>query len=410
MGKIIKLAWRNMWRNWRRTAIALVAIVLGLMLLLLLTSVIAGSDQAIFGNAVKVYGGAVQVHAPGYRERANRHPLLPLQDPDAVVAAALAQPTVIAAAQRIHTGGILVNGGESRPVAITAIQPSAEAPISIQAANVVAGRFLVDGEGDAIFIGQALADELGVTVGDRITLLAHGKYETMRQRTMTIIGVYALGSPDLEKGTAFITLNEAQSLFNMNDQATEVAISLADVMQETSVIPALQAALPGYEVDSWKTLKPEITETMATKQMFVSVIGLIVILIASIGILNLQLMAVFERTREMGVLAALGMKGRQIMALFLAEGALIGVVGAVLGSLAGVGVVFLIRQMGGINFSSVGSMGEVTALMGDHLMPALTLADVIGRGVIVAVIAALASLYPAWQAARKEPAAALHHV
>jgi len=410
VGKTIKLAWRNMWRNWRRTAIALVAIVLGLMLLLLLTSVIAGSDQAIFGNAVKVYGGAVQVHAPGYREKANRRPLLPLDDPNAVVAAALTQPTVIAAAQRIQTGGILVNGNESRPVAITAIQPSAEAPISIQADNVIAGRFLTDGEGDALFIGQALADELGAAVGDRITLLGHGKHETMRQRTMTIVGIYSLGSPDLEKGTAFITLTEAQSLFNLNDQATEVAISLSDVMQETSVIPALQAALPGYEVDSWKTLKPEITETMATKQMFVSVIGLIVILIASIGILNLQLMAVFERTREMGVLAALGMKGRQIMALFLVEGTLIGVVGAVVGSLAGVGVVMLIRQAGGINFSSVGNMGEVTALMGDHLMPALTLADVISRGVIVAVIAALASLYPAWQASRKEPAAALHHV
>lgn len=410
MGKTIKLAWRNMWRNWRRTWIALIAIVLGLMLLLLLTSVIAGSDQAIFGNAVKVYGGAVQVHAPGYREKANRRPLLPLQDPDAVVAAALAQPTVIAAAQRIHTGGILVKGGEARPVAITAIQPAAEAPISIQAANVVAGRFLLDGEGDAIFIGQALADELGATVGDRITLLGHGKYESMRQRTMTIVGIYSLGSPDLEKGTAFITLNEAQSLFNMNNQATEVAISLTDVMQESTVIPALQAALPGYEVDSWKTLKPEITETMATKQMFVSMIGLIVILIASIGILNLQLMAVFERTREMGVLAALGMKGRQIMALFLLEGALIGVVGAVIGCLAGVGVVLLIRQLGGINLASVSGMGEVTALMGDHLMPALTLTDVVSRGVVVAGIAALASLYPAWQASRKEPAAALHHV
>lgn len=410
MGKTIKMAWRNMWRNWRRTAIALVAIVLGLMLLLLLTSVIAGSDQAIFGNAVKVYGGAIQVHAPGYREKANRRPLLPLDDPAAVVAAALAQPTVIAAAQRIQTGGILVNGSEARPVAITAIQPSAEAPISIQANNVTAGRFLTDGEGDAVFIGQALADELGATVGDRITLLGHGKHETMRQRTVTIVGIYDLNAPDLEKGTAFITLTEAQSLFNLNGQVTEVAISLADVMQESSVIPALQAALPGYEVDSWQTLRPEITETMATKQMFVSIIGLIVILIASIGILNLQLMAVFERTREMGVLAALGMKGRQIMALFLVEGTLIGVVGAVVGLLAGVGVVMLIRQAGGINFSSVGNMGEVTALMGDHLMPALTLADVISRGVIVAVIAALASLYPAWQASRKEPAAALHHV
>jgi ABC-type lipoprotein release transport system permease subunit len=81
MGATVKLAWRNMWRNWRRTVIALVAIVLGLILLLVLSAVINGSDQAIFGNAVKVYGGAVQVHAPGYRDKINRLPLLPLENP-----------------------------------------------------------------------------------------------------------------------------------------------------------------------------------------------------------------------------------------------------------------------------------------------------------------------------------------
>jgi ABC-type lipoprotein release transport system permease subunit len=410
MAKIIKLAWRNMWRNWRRTAIALVAIVLGLVLLLLLSGMINGSDQAIFGNAVKIYGGAVKVHAPGYREKLNRAPLLPLEHPDQVVQVALAQPTVMAAAKRIYTGGIVAKGSESQPVMITAIQPSVEAPISVQAANVVEGRFLLDGEGDAIFIGKALADELDLRVGDRVTLLGQSRHETMRQRTVTVVGIYSLGAPDLEKSAVFITLEQAQRLFNLPDQVTEVAISLTDVAHESTVLNALQAALPGYEVDSWKTLRPEITETMVTKQVFVTIIGVIVIMIASIGILNLQLMAVFERTREMGVLAALGMKGRQIMALFLVEGTLIGVVGAVVGCLAGVGLVELIRLAGGIDFSFAAGMGEVTALMGDHLIPSLSTLDVVGRGLIVAIIAALASLYPAWQAARKEPTEALRHL
>lgn len=410
MTEILKLGWRNMWRNWRRTTIALVAIVLGLVLLLLLTGLINGSDQAIFGNAVKIYGGAVKVHAPGYREKLQRAPLLPLENPDQVVQVALAQPTVVAAAKRIYTGGIIAKGSESQPVMITAIQPSVEAPISVQAANVVEGRFLLDGEGDAVFIGKALADQLGVRVGDRVTLLGQSKHETMRQRTVTVVGIYSLGAPDLEKGAVFITLEQAQRLFNLPDQATEVTISLTDVAHEDAVLNALQVALPGYEVDSWKTLRPEITETMVTKQVFVTIIGVIVIMIASIGILNLQLMAVFERTREMGVLAALGMKGRQIMALFLVEGTLIGVVGAVVGCLAGVGVVTLIRLAGGIDFSFATGMGEVTALMGDHLIPSLSTLDVVSRGIIVAVIAALASLYPAWQAARKEPTEALRHL
>src|SRR5215211_9140131 len=88
MRKSIKLAWRNMWRNWRRTAIALIAIVLGLMLLLFFDGLIKGSDQAIFGNAVRLYGGNLQVHASGFRAKANRLPLLPLSNADAVIQAA----------------------------------------------------------------------------------------------------------------------------------------------------------------------------------------------------------------------------------------------------------------------------------------------------------------------------------
>ena len=127
MGQTFKLAWRNMWRNWRRTAIALVAIVLGVILLLMMDGFIKGSDQAIFGNAVRLYGGNLQVHAPGYRDKANRLPMLPLADPQAVVQAASALPQVLAVAERINTAGIIINHGNSVPVAITAIQPDVEA-------------------------------------------------------------------------------------------------------------------------------------------------------------------------------------------------------------------------------------------------------------------------------------------
>ncbi len=121
-------------------------------------------------------------------------------------------------------------------------------------------------------------------------------------------------------------------------RSTEVAVTLEKVGQENRVVPALQAALPGYEVDSWDTLRPEIREAMDSKLVITGFFGFIVVFIASIGILNLMMMAVFERTREMGVLAALGMKGRQIMGLFLLEGAMIGLVGAVIGCSLGLGI------------------------------------------------------------------------
>ncbi len=409
MGTYLKLAWRNMWRNWRRTSIAMIAIVLGLVLLLFFDGFIAGSDQAIYGNAVRLYGGNIQAHDEGYRDKARRLPILPLEDADAVVAAATAQPEVLSAAKRIKTAGIVSSAEGAFPVVINAIEPEIEAGFSIQAENVVEGRYLRPGEGDAIFIGRGLAERLQASVGDRVNVVGRSKQEQMRQRTMTIVGIYDLGMPEVEKGTLFMTLAEAQSLYNLRDQVTEVAINLEQVGQEAQVMPALVAMLPGYDIDTWDSLQPEVKEALTTKLAFTTVIGLIVIIVASIGILNIQLMAVFERTREMGVLSALGMKGRQIMGLFLLEGTMIGALGAFIGCLAGVALLAWVGRVG-IDISFVSGMGEFTALMGDRLYPYVSPAGVISRGVLVTFIVMLASLYPAWQASRQQPAEALHHV
>lgn len=409
MGKMVTLAWRNMWRNWRRTAIALVAIVLGTILLLFFDGMIKGSDQAIFGNAVRIYGGNLQVHAPGFRAKATRLPLLPLDSTDQVIATVKTQPSVVAVAPRINTAGIVINRSNSRSVAITAVDPAIEAPLSLQAENIVQGRYLLAEDRDAIFIGRGLADRLQVNVGDTVNLLGRRKNESLRQHSMTVVGIYDLGMPEIEKGVVFIPLADAQTLYNLRGQATEAVVFLKAIGTETSLRDVLQSQLPAYEVDTWQTLRPEIRETIDAKLAFTSFIGLVVIFIAAIGILNLMMMAAFERTREMGVLSALGLKGRQIMGLFLLEGAFIGVVGAVIGCSLGALLVWSIGQVG-INLSYASGMGEVVALMGDRLRPAITVGDVIGRGIMVIIVSSVASLYPAWQAARKEPALALHHV
>jgi ABC-type lipoprotein release transport system permease subunit len=410
MFKMVKLAWRNMWRNWRRTAIAMVAIVLGLILLIFMEGMIKGSDQAIYGNAVRLYGGNLQIHATGFRAKANRLPLLPVEDADQVVQIAMAHPEVLIASKRINTGGMINDRGDSYPVTITGIQPSTEAPISLIAENIVAGRFLQDDDEDTIVVGKGLIDVLEVGVGDRIMLIGKRKNESMRQRTMTIGGIYDLGLREAEKGMVFISLSEAQSLFNLRDQETEVTISTHTLGLENQVIGDLQADLQDYEVDSWETLKPEIRQTIDVKSQFTNIFGLIVVMIACIGVLNLMMMAVFERTREMGVLAALGMKGRQVMGLFLLEGAMIGVVGATVGCTLGWLLMAALNQAGGLDFSFASEMGDMTALMGDTLYASINLVAILRQGFIVAVMAALASLIPAWQASRKEPAEALHHV
>jgi ABC-type lipoprotein release transport system permease subunit len=414
MMKYIKLAWRNMWRNWRRTLIASVAIVLGLILLIFMDALIRGSDQAIYGNAVRLYGGNVQVHAPGFRDKAKRLPLIPLADGDIVVEKVREKPNVVNASKRITTGGMASSREGAYPVSITAIEPEAEAAVSLVAENITEGRFLRSDDGDIILISRELADALDVTIDDRLTLLGRRKDESMRQRTMTVAGIFDLGLGDAEKGLVYLNLPVAQTLYNLRDQETEVAVTLEMIGQEAELISSLEPELPDYEVDSFYTLQPEIQQALATKSSFTAGLGFIVLLMASIGILNLMLMAVYERTREMGVLGALGMKGRQLMSLFMLEGTFIGLLGAFLGCTISYLLVLWLERVG-LNFSAlVGDAlsqgGDIYALMGDYIYPTIPLINVIYYGIAVVIIAAIASLLPAWQAARTEPADSLHHV
>jgi len=415
MGKLLKMAWRNVWRNWRRTVIAGIAIALGLTLILMFDGMLGGMNEALYGNTVKLQGGHVQVHAPGFLEKANRMPLLPLADPGAAVEAAWAQPEVISVAQRVETGGMVSSREGTLSVAITGIEPEKEAPVSMVAENVVQGRWLQSNDEDVLLIGQAMAERLEVTIGDRVTLVGRATHQQMRRRTMTIVGIYDLGIAEIEKSMVYVSLLEAQTLFDLRDQATEVAIYLERVGQEPPVVERLQTALPGYEVDAWDTLDPTTKEMMELEAQIMNMFGLIILLIAGVGILNLMLMAVFERTREIGLLAAMGLKRRETMVLFLLEGVLIGLLGALAGCVLG-GVIGAYFGRVGIDWMAlyggvdIGEFGELIGLMGERLYLRIGIDVLVGRALTVGVIAALASLYPAWQASKREPAEALHYV
>jgi ABC-type lipoprotein release transport system permease subunit len=415
MGKLLIMAWRNVWRNWRRTVIAGIAIALGLAFMLLYEGMLGGMNEALYSNTVKLQGGHVQIHASGFREKANRLPLLPLADPGAAVGAALAQPEVVAVAQRIETSGMVSSREGTLSVVITGIEPEQEAPVSMVAENVVQGRWLQGNDEDVLLIGQAMAERLEVTVGDRVTLVGRATHQQMRRRTMTIVGIYDLGIPEVEKSMVYVSLLEAQTLFDLRDQATEVAVHLEQVGQEPPVVERLQAALPGYEVDAWDTLDPSTKQMMEIEAQVMEMFGLVILLIVGVGILNLMLMVVFERTREIGLLAAMGLKRRETVVLFLLEGVLVGLLGAVAGSVLG-GAIGAYYGRVGIDWAAIyGGMdisefGELIGLMGDRLYLRIGIDVLVGRALSVGVMAALASLYPAWQASRREPAEALHYV
>jgi len=363
-----RLAWRNMWRHTRRTFIIVVAMGLGLALMMFYDGIVAGFNQAIYGNAIKVLGGNIQVHAEGYRLKADRMPLLPLTDAQAVVDAASADPRVESATRRINTGGLASSVEGAFAVGITGIEPEQEQTVNLAAQHVIAGRYLKADDGDVIFIGKGLAEAMGVGVGDRIALSGRSKHEQMRRRTMTVIGIYDLGMAEIEKRTIYISLAEAQDLYNLTGQSTEVAIVLRMLGQESVVIEALKPKLPGYEVESWETNFPELQSALGTKGGVMNIFSVTILMIAGIGILNLLLMAVYERTREIGLLGALGFRPSQISLIFVLEGTMIGLVGVVVG----IGIGLLINGMlmrVGLDYSQFGNITTYMAMIEERIYP-----------------------------------------
>jgi ABC-type lipoprotein release transport system permease subunit len=405
----LRLAWRNIWRHRRRTVIIVLAMGLSLALMMFYDGLIDGFNQAIAGNAVRVLGGNVQVHAAGYRAKVDSNPLLPLEDDAAVVEAALSQPGVLAASRRIQTGGLISNREGAFPLNIIGIDPEAEAPVSLIAEHIVEGRYIQAADEDLVLIGKGLADALSIEVGDRVTMVGSDVNKQNRQRTMTVVGIYDIGIPSMEKGTAYISLAEAQDLFGLREQATEVQVTLNTVGNEAALVAALAPALPGYEVESWEQTYPELGSAINSKSAVMDIFSVVIVMIAGIGILNLLLMAVYERTREIGLLGAMGLRPRQIATTFILEGALIGVVGA----LAGVGMGLMLNLgLGqvGMDYSQFAGITEYMALISGKIYPTLGTSKLASRATVVVVIAALAALIPALMAARREPSEALHHV
>jgi ABC-type lipoprotein release transport system permease subunit len=239
-------------------------------------------------------------------------------------------------------------------------------------------------------------------------MVGRSQHEQMRQRTMTVVGIFDLGLPDIEKQTVYISLGEAQNLYEVAG-STEVAIFLEKLGQENNVIDSMKPGLPGYEIESFQANYPELASAINSKNGVMDIFSIIIIAIAGVGILNLLLMAVYERTREIGVLGAMGLKPRQISLLFVLEGIIIGLVGVTAGIFLGLAINGYLMNVG-LDFGNMTQATSYMSLIQSRAYPTWGIEKLPLRASMIVIISALAALIPAVEAGRREPAEALHFV
>jgi ABC-type lipoprotein release transport system permease subunit len=274
--------------------------------------------------------------------------------------------------------------------------------------GLVAGSWLASDDRGGILISRRLAETMGLAVGDSISLLVNTSDDQPDEDVFEIRGLYDSGIPGFDNVTVFLPLAKAQAFTRAGDRASAVVALLDDQEGADAVAAALGA--PGLEILTWRDLNAMILTVRESAMGILYLLYGIVLAIVAVVVANTLLMSVFERTREMGILASLGMKGREIMGMFLMESATLGVLGILLGvGLGTLGVYYLVTvgiSLGDLDISEVAGTGSGFAL-GNTLYGTYIWADTARLAMVCLVIILAASLYPAWFATRKEPIDAL---
>jgi ABC-type lipoprotein release transport system permease subunit len=397
-----KMAYRNLGRHRRRTLLSGLALAMGTALLMFIAAFFQGEMRSSMETTLRLNTGHIQVQAADYDpDKLSVAWEYLIENPEQAAAQIEALDQVQAATPRLMASGIVFAAGESIGVQIMGIDPDSKANDPYR--NLVAGEFLAADDREGIVIGAPLAESLSLSVGDPLNLLINTSEGDVDEQEFTVRGIFTTGTTAYDKGIVLLPLAKAQAFSGAANHASLIFVLLNDREQADAVASAIQGG--GYKVQTWSEMNQLLVLINDFSDAYLVVLNLIILGVTATVIVNTLLMSVFERTREIGILSAIGMKGRQVITLFLAEASLLALGGITAGGLAGWALSAYFGKVG-IYFGDLGMSNDM--MINDRIYTELTPDSAINLIVTAFVITVLASLYPARMASRMEPVEALH--
>ena len=401
MIQLFKMAFRDLGRNRRRSFFSALALGLGLAILLLMASVFTGELRGSTESSIKLSSGHIQVRAETYKD--NKTSLAwkdLLEDPYQLASQIASLEPVLAATPRLYASGIYNSSEETIGMRIVGIDPDSEANAPYRM-GILSGDYLTADDRQGILVGKPLAEKDNIKAGDTITLLVSTSEGEIDEQPFIVRGIYTTETSSLDETTILMPLSKAQAITRTENHASIIFTLLKDTDQTEAVAAALQAG--SYQVVTWMDLNPLLMQMDEIVSSYIYILYMIVLAITATVIINTLIMSVYERTREIGILSALGMRSRRIMAMFLAESSMLAVGGILMGFLIGGLLVAYATKVG----FYIGNMGITGMVMGDRIYGYLTLSDAVILSLITFILTLAAGFLPAVMAARMEPVAAL---
>jgi putative ABC transport system permease protein len=402
---IWRLAWRNLWRNPRRTGIVVTAVAVGITGCLLSMAFMFGMVDQMVDTAIRTELGHLQVHGAGW----DADPVLSVvleQGGAEAIAAIDALPEVAAYTSRIRGDGLINSPRASAGARVLGVDEEREGEVSRFRDSIVEGDWFGSHKRPVV-IGDALARLLKVEVGDKVAVSVQDATGDLTGGGFRIAGIFHTASSDVNRSTAVLRLADASRLLALGDSISELVIIARDDSEIDAIRDRLEDTLGAdVEVRSWGELQPMLIYTVRTFDGMAQYLYLAVFIAMAFGIANVLLMAVHERTRELGMLRAVGMSSKSVVASVVIESLMVTGLGLLIGVAFTVGCTVLVRD--GVDLSTyaqaLNDLGVSTTLA-----PVLRLRDLVPPLVIGSVTALLSSWWPARRAVASQPAEALRH-
>lgn len=405
---LFRLAWRNTRRHTRRTLLTATAVAVAVAALTFGPAYIDGILANMVDTYARMESGHVRIRKEGYSERERFMPvhmnvrhiseLLPVIRTHAAVEEAL---------PRIRSAVLVDRDGSNRPGLLLGIDLAREENYLRPAAMLTEGRLPEPGQAE-VLLGAGFAEKLQASPGDTLTLLGQTSYRSLGGLTLVITGLASSGVAYLDNSLLIVSIDQAQLMVDLPDGATEILVFAREQDQAEALAAALNSELDllvpgGLEVLPWNALG-SIIRIVETARPIFNFIFVIMLLMASLIIVNTMLMTVMERTQEFGMESALGMRRSDIVAMVLAEGLVIGLLGGIVGGVFGTGVSVWLESTG-INITQA-TRGIEIPFQG-MVYPDWKAIHTFSGIVIGMITAVAATIYPAWRAVRMSPAEAL---
>jgi ABC-type lipoprotein release transport system permease subunit len=398
-----RLAWRNLWRNYRRTLIMLLAIAIGVWAMIFMTALMRGMVDDMIRDGINSLPGYVQVHHPEYRDDPSIDNSLAAPEPKLL--AALQSPEVAGWTSRVRVPAMISSERDSRGVTLLGVDPNGEISLGFDPGSIVEGRFLEGSDDSGLVIGKKLLERLETRLDKRVAVMSQDPDNNVVDRGFRIVGVYRASLPSIEETFIYGGRSTVQSLLKIDDQVSEIAIRGQDYRNVDGLLEMVRDAFPpGSEILPWMELDSYLGMMMNVMDGFVLVWIIVIFLALSFGLVNTLMMAVFERIREIGLIQALGMRPAAILYQVLMESLLLLLLGLLIGNILAIASVLPLRE--GIDLSAVAKGMEMMGA-GSTLYPALTLSDLAMANGVVIVLGLVTSLLPAWRASQYKPVEAI---